>query len=147
MIPVVVPDPDSVDGDDVFRDSAFKPIWDVIRALKAHDFRLEVELNRLRGLTALGPVAYKEFLEATHLRILGIDDLAHFDRYAPMRGQESDVPFSKARGMVLDAFRDFHPDLAETAAALTATLHAGRRGATPFSRSISKALTAKQSIA
>jgi oligoendopeptidase F len=48
-------------------------------------------------------------------RILGIDDLAHFDRYAPMRGQESDVPFSKARGMVLDAFRDFHPDLAETA--------------------------------
>jgi oligoendopeptidase F len=68
-------------------------------------------------------------------RILGIDDtLAHYDRYAPIRGQESDVPFSKARGLVLDSFRDFHPELAEIADSffankwIDATLGKGKRG-------------------
>jgi predicted helicase len=27
IIPVVVPDPDQIDGDNVFEDSAFKPVW------------------------------------------------------------------------------------------------------------------------
>lgn len=68
-------------------------------------------------------------------RILGIDDtLAHYDRYAPIRGQESDVPFSKARGLVLDSFRDFHPELAEIADRffannwIDAALGKGKRG-------------------
>jgi superfamily II DNA or RNA helicase len=78
IIPLVVPDPDTVDGDDVFQDSAFKPVWDVIRALKAHDFRLETELNRLRGLTAIGPINQQDFSEASHLNIIGIDDLKAF---------------------------------------------------------------------
>jgi len=78
VIPIVVPDPDSVDGDTVFRDSAFKPIWDVLRALKAHDFRLEAELNRLRGLTAIGRRFREEFFDATHLRFLGIYDVDKF---------------------------------------------------------------------
>jgi superfamily II DNA or RNA helicase len=78
IIPLVVPDPDHIDGDNVFEDSTFKPVWDVIRALKAHDFRLETELNRLRGLTALGPINQQDFSEATHLNIIGIDDLKAF---------------------------------------------------------------------
>ncbi|MDP7447842.1 MAG: M3 family oligoendopeptidase [Candidatus Latescibacteria bacterium] len=67
-------------------------------------------------------------------RILGIDDLAHYDRYAPMRGQESDIPFSQARQMVLDSFRDFSPELAETADRffanqwIDAALGEGKRG-------------------
>lgn len=48
-------------------------------------------------------------------RILGIDDLAHYDRYAPVRGQESDIQFSQARDIVLDAFAGFSPRLASTA--------------------------------
>lgn len=44
-------------------------------------------------------------------KILGIDDLAHYDRYAPIRGQESDIAFDQARSMVLDAFGGFHGDL------------------------------------
>ena len=78
IIPLVVPDPDGVDGDNVFEGSAFKPVWDVIRALKAHDFRLESELNRLRRLSALGPVNDREFRESTRINIIGVDDLAEF---------------------------------------------------------------------
>jgi hypothetical protein len=78
VIPVVVPDADQVDGDNVFEDSAFKPVWDVVRALKAHDFRLDEELNRLRGLTALGPVSAREFSEGSHLVVIGIKDLEEF---------------------------------------------------------------------
>ncbi len=37
VIPVVVPDLDGVDGEDVFRDSAFKPIWDVLRGVSRND--------------------------------------------------------------------------------------------------------------
>ena len=65
----------TVAGHDVFQDSVFKSVWDVIRALKAHDFRLETELNRLRGLTALGPINERDFREATHLRMIGVNDL------------------------------------------------------------------------
>ena len=67
-------------------------------------------------------------------RILGIDDLAHYDRYAPVRGQESDIPFPQARTMVLDAFADFTPRLSEIADRffaerwIDAALGAGKRG-------------------
>jgi oligoendopeptidase F len=67
-------------------------------------------------------------------RILGIDDLAHYDRYAPMRGGASDIPFSQARQLVLDSFGVFHPQLAEMAERffangwIDAALGAGKRG-------------------
>ena len=77
IIPVVVPDPNA-DGDNVFNDSAFKPVWDVIRALKAHDFRLETELNQLRGLTAIGPISQQDFRQATRLNVIGVNDLDAF---------------------------------------------------------------------
>ncbi len=75
IIPLVVPNTTS---EDAFTGSAFKTVWDVVRALKTHDFRLEAALNRLRGLTALGPISEQDFTEATHLRIIGLDDLAAF---------------------------------------------------------------------
>ena len=78
IIPLVVPNEEDIDGDDVFKDSTFKPVWDVIRALKAHDFRLEAELNRLRGLSAIGPISKEEFEEATRLRVIGIHALEAF---------------------------------------------------------------------
>jgi hypothetical protein len=46
--------------------------------LKAHDFRLDEELSRLRGLTALGPVSAREFSEGSHLVVIGIKDLEEF---------------------------------------------------------------------
>ena len=78
IIPIAISNAADFDGDNIFRNSAFKPIWDVVRSLKSHDFRLEAGLNRLRGLTALGPINSEEFLEATRIRVLGMDDLDMF---------------------------------------------------------------------
>jgi oligoendopeptidase F len=48
-------------------------------------------------------------------KILGIDDLAHYDRYAPVLGTESEIPFDKAREIVLDAFAGFSSRLRDLA--------------------------------
>ena len=48
-------------------------------------------------------------------RLLEIDDLAHYDRYAPIDGEESNIPFSEAREIVLDSFAEFSPRLVEIA--------------------------------
>ena len=67
-------------------------------------------------------------------RILGIEDLAHYDRYAPMRGGAADIPFSQARQLVLDSFGAFHPEMAEMAERfftnrwIDAALAEGKRG-------------------
>jgi len=67
-------------------------------------------------------------------RILGIGDLFHYDRYAPLRGQESAIDFPQARQIVVDAFGAFHPELAATAERffvnqwIDAAVGAGKRG-------------------
>ena len=48
-------------------------------------------------------------------KLLDLDELTHYDRYAPLEGEESDIPFSQARDMVLEAFGDFSPRLVEIA--------------------------------
>ena len=66
--------------------------------------------------------------------VLGIDDLAHYDRYAPVLGQESEIPFDRARQIVLDAFEGFTPRLRELAERffsegwIDAALADGKRG-------------------
>lgn len=72
-------------------------VVDIVSDVCAENFSIVGRYYRLKG------------------KILGIDDLAHYDRYAPMRGQESDIEFSQAREMVIDAFADFSPRLASTA--------------------------------
>ncbi len=44
-------------------------------------------------------------------RLLGLDDLTHYDRYAPIAAEENDIPFARAQDMVLQAFGDFSPRL------------------------------------
>ena len=53
-------------------------------------------------------------------RLLGLDDLTHYDRYAPIAAEESRIPLDRARNMVLASrnhLLDYHPVLpmAETA--------------------------------
>ncbi len=48
--------------------------------------------------------------------ILGLDTLAHYDRYAPLFEAEGVVTFPDARQIVLDAFGDFSPTLRDLAA-------------------------------
>ncbi len=48
-----------------------------------------------------------------HLKrqLLGLDELTHYDRYAPISGEESKIPFGQARDIVLGSFGEFSPRL------------------------------------
>ena len=67
-------------------------------------------------------------------RLLGLDDLAHYDRYAPLKQEGRQIPFAEAKGIVLDSFGEFSPRLAEIAEPffsrrwIDAELAEGKRG-------------------
>lgn len=67
-------------------------------------------------------------------RLLGLDALADFDRYAPIAGAEGERSFDAARQIVLDAYGDFAPQLADVARRffderwIDAELRPGKRG-------------------
>ena len=48
-------------------------------------------------------------------RLLQLPELTHYDRYAPITNAESSFPFDRARDIVLAAFGEFSPGLAEIA--------------------------------
>ena len=67
-------------------------------------------------------------------QLLGLDELTHYDRYAPLLGDRGNIPFDEAQGMVMDAFGRFSPQLAEITEPffskrwIDAELRAGKRG-------------------
>jgi oligoendopeptidase F len=67
-------------------------------------------------------------------RLLGLDALADYDRYAPLDDAAGERSFDDARHIVLDAYRDFSPRMADTAARffserwIDAELRPGKRG-------------------
>jgi len=48
-------------------------------------------------------------------QLLGLDELYDYDRYAPIGAADTTYEWSEAREMVLDAYADFHPDMADVA--------------------------------
>ena len=46
-------------------------------------------------------------------QLLGLDELTHYDRYAPIGDTRIQIPFSQAREMVLEAFGGFSPRLTQ----------------------------------
>jgi len=48
-------------------------------------------------------------------RILGLDELADYDRYAPLPAAAGSYPWDEARAIVLQAYGRFHPDVADIA--------------------------------
>lgn len=48
-------------------------------------------------------------------RLLGLDELFDYDRYAPLPAADRHYPWDEARQIVLDAYGKFHPRLAEVA--------------------------------
>lgn len=48
-------------------------------------------------------------------RVLGIDDFAIYDIFAPYPATKAEVPFETGRDMVLDALDDFHPPFGQIA--------------------------------
>jgi oligoendopeptidase F len=67
-------------------------------------------------------------------RLLGLSELTHFDRYAPLRDPGGEIPFVEAREIVLAAFAEFSPRVREIAARffdngwIDARLRPGKRG-------------------
>ena len=67
-------------------------------------------------------------------RLLGLDELLDYDRYAPVGEGRGAVGWAEARRLVLDAYRDFSPELAEIAGRfferrwIDAELRPGKRG-------------------
>jgi oligoendopeptidase F len=67
-------------------------------------------------------------------RLLGLDELFDYDRYAPVGEAPSHLGFEQARRIVLDAYGDFSPDVARIAGLfferrwIDAELRSGKRG-------------------
>ncbi|MDH5526203.1 MAG: M3 family oligoendopeptidase [Nitrospirota bacterium] len=66
-------------------------------------------------------------------KLLGIPQLMDYDRYAPI-GDAGMIPFDEAKRMVLDSYRKFSPEMADTAAMfferrwIDAEIRPGKRG-------------------
>jgi oligoendopeptidase F len=54
---------------------------------------------------------------AAKRRLLGLDALYHYDRYAPLATDEAHIPYDDARDLTLTAFREFAPTYGEAAEA------------------------------
>ncbi len=48
-------------------------------------------------------------------KLLGLDELYDYDRYAPLPAADRNYPWAEAKQIVLDAYRAFHPQMAEVA--------------------------------
>jgi len=48
-------------------------------------------------------------------RLLGLDELYDYDRYAPVGEADTTYEWGEARSVVLDAYGDFHPEMADVA--------------------------------
>ena len=48
-------------------------------------------------------------------RLLGLDELTHYDRYAPLEEVKQHIPYSQAQQMVLEAYAKFSPKLRDLA--------------------------------
>ncbi len=48
-------------------------------------------------------------------QLLGLDELHDYDRYAPIREASTTYEWDEARALVLDAYEDFHPEMAQAA--------------------------------
>ena len=67
-------------------------------------------------------------------RLLGLSRLEDYDRYAPIAPEVTRIPFDRARSIVLDAYGDFAPEMADVARRffdshwIDAELRPGKRG-------------------
>ena len=48
-------------------------------------------------------------------KLLGLDELYDYDRYAPVQEADTSYRWDEARALVLDAYDDFHPEMADAA--------------------------------
>ena len=117
-----------------------KEVLDRLRSFDAPEASRHLD-NELEGkiVDTVADVCAANFstvAEYYHLkrRLLDLDELSHYDRYAPIIDAETHVPFDRAREIVLEAFADFSPRLSAMAEPffsrrwIDAELAEGKRG-------------------
>jgi oligoendopeptidase F len=104
--------------------------------LAARHLANEIEPASVQALLAASERAFPLVQRYYRLkaRLLGLDTLLDYDRYAPVGAAPGQVPFDAAQRIVLDAYRDFSPALADLAGRfferrwIDAELRPGKRG-------------------
>jgi oligoendopeptidase F len=107
------------------------PHWLASRNLanEASDESVEALIAAVRGRYELARRWYR--LKA---RLLGLDRLADYDRMASVTDEDEQIPWARAKDMVLESFAGFAPELADTARAffddrrIDAPVRPGKRG-------------------
>ena len=107
------------------------PHWLAARNLanEASDESVAALVDAVRGRYELARRWYR--LKA---KLLGIDRLADYDRMAAVTGDDEAIGWAEAKGIVLDSFDGFAPELADTARAffderrIDAPVRPGKRG-------------------
>jgi len=67
-------------------------------------------------------------------KLLGLDEMFDYDRYAPMMKNETTISWEEAQKMVLDSYTEFHPEMGEITAKffnknwIDAAIKPGKRG-------------------
>ncbi len=98
-----------------------KQVIDKLRRFESPeaDRHLDNELSQELVDTMVGVCVQNFDLVADYYRLkgelLGLSDLKHYDRYAPLSKDREELDFEKAREIVLEAFGNFSPRLAELA--------------------------------
>ena len=107
------------------------PHWLASRNLanEASDESVNALIEAVRGRYELPRRWYR--LKA---QLLGLDRLADYDRMAAVTDEDEQIPWARAKEMVLDSFAGFAPELADTARAffdeqrIDAPVRPGKRG-------------------
>jgi oligoendopeptidase F len=99
---------------------------------EANDLDAEVVACMVEACVAGYPVVQDYY--GLKRRLLGLDELRDYDRYAPLAEGQAEIPFGQARELVLDAFGAFSPAMRDRTAPfferrwIDAELRPGKRG-------------------
>jgi oligoendopeptidase F len=79
----------------------------------ANEIDLEGFDHLVRSVKAAYPVARRYY--ALKKKLLGLDELFDYDRYAPVGSDETKIPFERCRSIVLEGYRAFSEEAARVA--------------------------------
>ncbi|AXJ01880.1 oligoendopeptidase F [Cyclonatronum proteinivorum] len=107
------------------------PSWVTSRNL-SNEIKDETVDALVEAVTEAYPLVQRYYRLKT--KLLGLDEMRDYDRYAPLAQNETVVSWQEARKMVLDAYSGFHPKMGEVAGYffehnwIDAAIRPGKRG-------------------
>jgi len=96
-----------------------KAVLDRLRGLEhpesARHLDNEIDLNTVSTMVDVCVSNFNLVEDYYNLKkkLLGVDELTHYDRYAPIQNKQVDIPFEDAKDIVMTSFNNFSPKLAE----------------------------------